>query len=250
MSTIPELVVTRSRIGQALIGVVLCAASLVQAQVVAIDFEALAASGPGSSTLANGYQTDGFVFTTNIDPLFAEDALGVWNTGDANFNGSTAMFNTYLFDIVNGGALTLARADGTPFALTSIDLGQLFVDSGSSTEVPFVGVTAEGGSVSVTFTLPPVLTPATFTFPGSFVDLVSVRWEQLPQYHQFDNLVLVTAAVPEPATAWLLALGCSVLLLLNLGQRQRVADSRTSLSPMPASASTPATSTAHNDQRR
>ena len=249
MGTIRKLAVNRNRIGQGLMGVVLCIASLVQAQVVTIDFEALAVSGPGSTTLANGYQTDGFVFTTNIDPLFAEDALAVWNTGDANFNGSTALFNTYLFDSVNGGALTLARTDGAPFALTSIDLGQLFVDSGSSTEVPFVGVTADGSTISVTFTLPPVLTPATYTFPGSFVDLVSVRWEQLPQYHQFDNLVLVTA-VPEPATNGLLALGCSALLLLNLGQRQRVADSRASLSPMPASTSTPTTSTAHNDQRR
>ena len=76
----------------------------------------------------------------------------------------------------------------------------------------------------------------------------AARWLDLPGFQLQPSEFLKPVFVIT--TAWLLALGCSVLLLLNLGQRQRVADSRTSLSPMPASASTPATSTAHNDQRR
>lgn|GEM_PF-5863207 len=56
----------------------------------------------------------------------------------------------------------------------------------------FIGTKSDGTSVTVSFTLPAVLAPATYSFQGTFIDLVSVRWEQLPQYHQFDNLVLVT----------------------------------------------------------
>lgn len=56
----------------------------------------------------------------------------------------------------------------------------------------FIGTKSDGTSVTASFTLPAVLAPATYSFQGTFIDLVSVRWEQLPQYHQFDNLVLVT----------------------------------------------------------
>lgn len=229
---------------------ILYGATVAHAQSVTIDFENLAQPGDSSAYIANGYGIDGYVFTSNTDPIFADQAFGTWGSGNIGFNGSTALFNTFVYGLGDGATTTLARADGAAFALESIDLGQLFADSGSDTPVVFVGTKSDGSSVTASFTLPAALAPATYSFQGAFIDLVSVRWEQLPQYHQFDNLVLVTAAVPEPSRLWLLALGCGLLLRLSSVRRQRDADSRASLSPMPARISTPTTSTVHRDQRR
>lgn len=229
---------------------VLCAAVAARAQSITIDFEELAQPDGSSVYVTNDYTVDGYVFTSNIDPILFDEAFGTWGSSDQNFNGSAALFNTFAYGLGDGATTTLTRTDGTAFALESIDLGQLFSDSGSDTPVVFIGTKSDGTSVIASFTLPAVLAPATYSFQGTFIDLVSVRWEQLPQYHQFDNLVLVSAAIPEPSTAWLLALGCGLLLLPGMPRRQRDADSRASLSPMPASTSTPTTSTAHSDQRR
>lgn len=220
------------------------------AQSITIDFEELAQAGDGSDYIDNGYVADGYVFTSNADPIFADQAFGTWQTGNIGYNGSAALFNTFVYGLADGATTTLARTDGSAFTLESIDLGQLFSDSGSDTPVVFVGTRSDGGSVTASFTLPAALVPATYSFQGAFVDLVSVRWEQLPQFHQFDNVVLVSAAVPEPASAWLVALGCSVLLAARWRRRQRAADSRASLSPIPARSSTPTARMTHSDQRR
>lgn len=182
------------------------------AQSVVIDFEELAQSGNQATVVASGYESDGYVFTSNIDPLFASDAFGAWTIEDDNFNGSTALFNAYTIGAADGGTTTLRRQDGTTFAFESIDLGQLFADSGSTTDVVIVGTKGDGTVVNASFLLPAVLTPATYALPDTFVDLVAVRWEQLPQFHQFDNLVLVGAPVPEPANLVLLLVGSVTLL--------------------------------------
>lgn len=240
---------SRTTIARLVAAVILTEAAIAQAQSITIDFEELAQADGSSVYVANSYAVDGYVFTSNIDPILSDQAFGTWGDGDPNFNGSAALFNTFAYGLGDGATTTVTRADGTAFALESIDLGQLFADSGSDTPVVFVGTKSDGTSVTTTFTLPSVLAPATYSFQGAFADLLSVRWEQLPQYHQFDNVVLVSAAVPEPATFWLVALGCG-LLVASLGLRQREADSRASLSPIPASTTTPTISTAHSDQRR
>lgn len=221
-----------------------------QAQSITIDFEELAQAGDGSIAVANAYERDGFVISVNIDPIFDSDAFSAWRTGSDSFNGSTALFNTYALDLVTGTTTTLTRADGGNFAIESIDLGQMFNASGSDTPVQFIGTKSDGSTASASFTLPSVLAPATYTFDATFMGLVSLRWEQLPQFHQFDNLVLVSAPVPEPASAWLVALGCCVLLAARWRRRQRATDSRASLIPIPASTRTPRPRTAHSEYRR
>lgn len=219
-----------------------------QAQSITIDFDELAQGGDGSDYVDNGYATDGYVFTSNADPIFADQAFGIWQTDNSAYNGSTALFNTFVYGLAEGATTTLSREDGSTFALESIDLGQLFPDSGSDTPVVFIGTRSDGSSVTTSFTLPATSAPATYSFQGAFVDLLSVRWEQLPQFHQFDNLVLVSAAIPEPTTGWLVAAGCCLLLVTC--RRQRATDSRASLIPIPASTSTPRPRTAHSEYRR
>lgn len=221
-----------------------------QAQSITIDFEDLAQAGDSSDYVDNGYAIEGYVFTSNADPIFADQAFGIWQTGNIAYNGSTALFNTFVYGLADGATTTLSREDGSTFALESIDLGQLFPDSGSDTPVVFIGTRSDGSSVTTSFTLPATPAPTTYSFQGAFIDLVSVRWEQLPQFHQFDNLVLVSAPVPEPASTWFVALGCCVLLAARWRRRQRATDSRASLIPIPASTSTPRPRTAHSEYRR
>jgi len=236
------------KIGLLLSAIALSAIGNTQAQSITIDFEEIAQAGDGSAYIGNGYAADGYVISSNADPIFADQAFGIWQTANIAYNGSTALFNTFVYGLADGATTTLSREDGATFALESIDLGQLFPDSGSDTPVIFTGTRSDGGSVTTSFTLPATLAPTTYSFQGAFVDLVSVRWEQLPQFHQFDNLVVVSAAIPEPTTAWLVALGCCVLLAARW--RQRATDSRASLIPMPASTSTPRPRTAHSEYRR
>lgn len=183
-----------------------------RAQALVIDFEELVQPGEDTSYVASGYLSDGYLITSNVDPIFADQAFGSWHSGNVHFNGSTALFNALTLGPAEGGTTTLRREDGTAFALESIDLGQLFSDSGSETEVVFVGTKSDGNTVSTSFLLPAELMPATYSFQGAFVDLVTVRWEQLPQFHQFDNLVVAGAPVPEPANILLLLVGSVTLL--------------------------------------
>ncbi len=238
------------KIGLLLASFVLSVIGNAQAQSITIDFEELTQGGDASDYVDNGYAVDGYVFTSNADPIFADQAFGIWQTGNIAYNGSTALFNTFVYGLADGATTTLAREDGSAFALESIGLGQLFPDSGSDTPVVFIGTRSDGSTVTTSFTLPATPAPTTYSFQGAFIDLVSVRWEQLPQFHQFDNVVLVSAAIPEPTTAWLVALGCSVLLAARWRRRQRATDSRASLIPMPASTSTPTPRTAQSEYRR
>lgn len=192
---------SRATIAPLVAAFILYGAAIAQPESITVDFEELAQPDGSSVHVASRYAVDGYVFTSNVDRILSDQAVGTWG------------------------------------------------DSGSDTPVVFTGPKIDGPSVTASFTLPADLAPATCSFQGALVDLLSVRWEQLPQYHQFDNVVLASAAVPEPGTAWLLALGCS-LLFARPRLRQRGADSRASLSPIPASTMTPTISTAHSDQRR
>jgi hypothetical protein len=113
--------------------------------------------------------------------------------------------------------ITLAATGGSAFSLLSIDLARHFVFDPAPT-VTFTGTLAGGGTVVQSFS---VTTPAgspgafqTFTFSG-FTDLAAVSWEQsvfTEGLHQFGNIHLDAAAVPEPTTLALLAVGIPLAL--------------------------------------
>ncbi len=205
-------------IGKLFCAMVLSVLAVASAEALVLDFEDLAQPGGDTTYVGSGYAADGYVITSNIDPIFADQAFGSWQSGNVHFNGSTALFNAITLGPAEGGTTTLRREDGTAFALESVDLGQLFSDSGSETEVVFVGTKSDGNTVSASFLLPAELMPVTYLFQDTFVDLVAVRWEQFPQFHQFDNVVVTGAPVPEPASILLLLAG-GVLLFCTVRHR-------------------------------
>ncbi len=111
--------------------------------------------------------------------------------------------------------ITLTRTSGEPFSLLSIDLARNFKFDPAPT-VTFTGFLEGGGTVTQTFT---VTTPAgtaafqTFNFTG-FNDVASVSWQQ-PVFteglHQFTNVTLEVAAIPEPSTLTLAGVGLAVV---------------------------------------
>ena len=72
--------------------------------------------------------------------------------------------------------------------------------------VNFVGNLAGGGTVNASYTVQNGAGIETFSFAGlGFNGLSSVTWVQENNFHQFDNIAVVT--VPAPAGLALLGLG-------------------------------------------
>src|SRR5262249_1491977 len=131
--------------------------------------------------------------------------LARWGPADPGFTGGRSVF---INAVGPNTILTLQRSGGGTFDLLSIDLGQFRPGPVLNGNVPFVGVRADGSTVSQTFQLPftPMGQPValeTFTFTG-FTDLTSVSWEGGPgatlfeHFHQFGNIVLRGAGGPPP----------------------------------------------------
>lgn len=159
---------------------------------VVIDFESLAAAD-GSFTFLTTYSEDGFTLANPSEPN-ASDAFGSPHSGNTSYyQGSAALINNYPFT-----STVLTKDDGGPFNVVSIDLAEITTDGGAA-EVPFTGTRADGSTVSATFTTDGVEGFQTFTFDG-FTDLVSLSWDQIPAYHQFDNINLTfgTADPQDP----------------------------------------------------
>lgn len=182
-----------------------------RAALVVVDFESLATTTPGKE-VASGFQEDGFVFTSNIDPGLASNAFSVWEAGNEDKIGaSTALFSSY-----EAVTVTFGRGDNTPFTLETMELGpvsHLFLD-GSLT---FQGVKSNSQTVSRTFTLSGAFAFTLLDFGadpqngGSFDDLVSVSFRNDFPAYQFDNIQAEVAAVPEPSTALLAVAGLAML---------------------------------------
>ena len=177
------------------------------AAAVILDFEALAHADADASTVGI-LEEDGFRLTSNIDPVFADQAFGVWGSASENFNGSTAVFNAY-----PGFVTTLRTISGDPFTANRIDVGPLAPDLEG--QITFVGRRVDDSEVTATFSFGPSLSPpSSIMFGSGFSTLASLSWEQDGVLaHQFDNIDVVAAApVPEPRTYLLVAVGLGLLL--------------------------------------
>ena len=152
---------------------------------VIIDFQSLEAAGypdHGTQYIEDGYQLD------------CSSEWGFWSLGTnhTSYSGSTAL---HVGDVV--GNTQLSKVGGGTFDLISIDLAELY-DLGSY-DVTFV----RDGGHSQTFTLDGIAFGAeTFTFDSGFLGSTTVTWAQDPEYHQFDDIVII----PEPASIGLLGL--------------------------------------------
>ncbi len=131
---------------------------------------------------------------------------------DGNYTGSTALFSNYREQPV-----ILSRVDGGKFSLLSMDVANLFGKDDSpfpqtTSTIVFTGLLSGGGTVTQAYTTTPDDLLHTVSFTG-FNNLLSASWVQegMP-FHQFDNVVVTPAAVPEPGTIAALGLGALGLL--------------------------------------
>lgn len=172
-----------------------------------IDFESLVS--PTTTTMPS-YSEDGFDFTSGTA---GSTTFAAWGTTDINFAGSTALFNNFINETTS-----LTAAGGGAFSLDSIDLSEVYNQSSyNATSVVFDAVLAGGGSASFTADLDLSFGFETFNFGGLFSNVVSVSWNQTPDFHQFDNLNINT--VPEPSLFALLSLG---LFGIGVARRKKV----------------------------
>jgi hypothetical protein len=187
---------------------------------ITLDFEELRSQDNQIHNIGAVYTRNGFTLTaTHFAPNNTPDFNYV-GTLNENFTGSTALFHH-----ISQGQITLTRADSGLFNLLSIDLSELPahdtqgnpIDYGPFS-VTFTGVRPNLSTVMQTVPVKsfPVVTTDALT---GFTGLVSVYWFQgaggAPglQTHQFDNIVLEAAAVPEPSGFVLLCSGIFVLLV-------------------------------------
>jgi hypothetical protein len=144
---------------------------------------------------------EGFSFTFNAQGwgVFTDGFSG----GGAPYthNGTTRLVasgdqsNTHAY-------VDIAQIGGAPFSLSSFDGATMF--PGFRGRIEVIGSLDGGGTVNAFFDLTDTFSP--FVLPGSFVNLDSVRvfdtfsagFRAGPGSFSVDNLVVNTAAVPEP----------------------------------------------------
>lgn len=171
---------------------------------------------PGTLTVFNPYVSQGFILTSTSGGF-------VFNSPDTGNGSPQTPGNNPFYAGSNGLAafapatITLSQVNGDPFTLLSIDLARNFAFDPPPT-VTFTGTLAGGGTISETFTVstssPPLLFQ-TFQFTG-FTNVTSVSWDQGSSgVHQFANIHIAGAVVPEPAAMGLLALGLPLAIVGN-----------------------------------
>ena len=159
-----------------------------------LTFSTLEQAGTSLVHIADPYFESGYKIQNGGELYYAQQ-------GNAQYAGSAG-----LHERISNGLITLSRADGNSFTLSSIDLSTLH-PQGVSPAVVFVGTLAGGGTVTQTFT-PTSFGFHTFVLSSSFTNLLSVSWHQGTDdfnAHQFDNIVV--SSVPEPATMLLFGSG-------------------------------------------
>jgi hypothetical protein len=183
----------------------------------------------GTLTVSSPYQSQGFTLTsTSGGFVFNSPDTGNGTTQPVGANDFYAGANALA--AFAPATITLTQDNGNPFSLLSIDLARNFAFD-PAPMVTFTGIQVGGGTVTETIQqsqFPPAGFPQTFTTFDltGFTNLVSVSWDQ-PAFgptiglHQFTNIVLQTAAVPEPPALVLLGLGVPLALVYTRHRASR-----------------------------
>ena len=144
-------------------------------------------------------------------------------------NGSTYMG---IDDVFGDNPTTFSPIGGAPFGLTSIDIAEWSGFDEYARQIEVTGNLFAGGTVSALLTLDgifdgsgPLADFETFAFGGAWGNLSSVVLKGIGglgspspgNYYAIDNVVVDSAAVPEPGTLSLLGLGAAYLF----GRRRR-----------------------------
>jgi hypothetical protein len=164
-----------------------------------VTFDSLKFDDALLHTIGAGKSEDGLSFYNEAGPSFK-----VFGEQESRYPGSTALFN----DFING-VTRVEDALGGAFNARSIDIAPL--NGADAVMVDFTGFKQGGGTVMTSFThTGNAISLETFTFPGSFTNLVALEWLQESPYHQFDNLTV------DPATGGPCAADCDGNGTLNI----------------------------------
>lgn len=175
-------------------GLLLSLASMSAANATTITFDSLEQSGTGHQFPGATYTEQGFLLDSHGEFVSAQQQTTDW------YAGSASLFN-------NGpeATTTLTKVGGGTFALNGISLAPVSSFHGPNATVSFTGNVNGGGTVFQSFVVGSALAFSNFSFSG-FNNLDSVSWVQASPYHQFDNIVLDSGTVPEPASLALFGL--------------------------------------------
>lgn len=189
-------------------------ASTASGQAV-MTFESLATPGTDYQSHPNLYTEAGFRVSASPGHFcFTQTPPGGTSPYWA---GSTGFLNC-----IQNGITTLTKIGGGTFSLFSIDLAPFSASPpyGVGAPVTFVGTPVVGPPRIAAFNAPLTQAFQTYHFPG-FDDLLSVSWQHVYPYHQFDNITLDVLATPEPSTV--LLVGGGLLALAAARRRARTA---------------------------
>ena len=167
---------------------------MVSAHAETMTFDSLEQAGSGLQQLLLYTEEAGFFLEGN--PLLSA------HQQHESYAGSAALHSA------GGDSFTvLYKADLSAFTLNAIDLAPLLRNAQNGGQVTFTGKFIDGSFIEQTFNVNTAFAFSTFNFTG-FTNLESVMWIQEYDFlHQYDNIVLDEAQVPEPGSLALLGFG-------------------------------------------